>query len=225
MVSKYFLIPTLLSAMLVVGSDGDLFARGGGGGGGGGGHGGGGGGGGRGGYGGGGYGRGFGGGGYGYGGYGFGGGLFYGGYGGGLYYGDYGGGYYPYSAPVYAPPIAPAMPYATPSTSYYYPPPPVALADSQPAAVAAAPASIHVIVPDPQATVLFDGKKTSTMGTDRLYTTPPLTHGGSYSYRLRVSWMQDGQQMNEERVVVANPGRTTEVVFSRNEGTPAVSAK
>jgi uncharacterized protein (TIGR03000 family) len=232
-VSKYFLTTGVLcAALLFLGADANLVEAGhGGGGGGGGGHGGGGGG--RGGYGGGygGYGRG----GYGgYGGFGYG----YGGfYGGGLYYGDYltGGGYpgyyapyaYPSPAPYYYP--DPGVPYGSrvspyaPTTSFYNGPP-AAASPSRPA-LTGRQASIHVVLPDPQATVIFNGHTTTSTGSERFYHTPELTPGGSYNYKLRVTWMQDGQPVTQERTVAAIPGQTTDVVFTptSSDVTPAVS--
>ncbi len=213
MVSKYFLTALVVSgSLLFSGADATLFARGGGGGGG---HGGGGGGhggyggGGRGGYGGGGYGR----------GYGYGGGF----YGGGLFYGDYstGGGYPGYFAPyaypnrqsLLLPSSIPVGPSYTPLISSY---PPTGAAPSYFATpFAPRPAAIHVVLPDPQATVLFDGQKTSSTGGERLYNTPDLTPGESYHYKLRATWMQDGRQVTQEQTVAVTPGQTTEVVFSR----------
>jgi uncharacterized protein (TIGR03000 family) len=230
MVSKHFLTRAALClAVLLLATDANLFAGGRGGGGGGGGRGGGGGyGGGR----GGGYGYG---GGYGRGGFGYGG--FYGGgfYGGGLFYGDYntGGGYpgyyapyaypapsYYYADPYYAPRISSAQSTA-PATSYYYAP--SGTASSVPAASNAA--SIHVVLPDPQATVLFDGRATTSTGADRYYHSPELAPGGSYKYQLRVTWTQDGRQVTQDRTVAVTPGQTTDVVFARvpSEGLPSVT--
>ncbi len=221
MVSKHFLTAGLLCAVLLLGADVDVY---GGHGGGGGGHGGGGGGGHGGGYGGGHGGYGYGGRGYGYGGGFYGGGF----YGGGLFYGDYitGGGYpgyyAPYAYPVYPTPgysyadpyYSPRIASNQPANSYYYPP----------ITLSASPATIHVVLPDPQATVLFDGRPTTSVGSERYYHTPELTAGGSYQYRLRVSWMQDGKQMIQEKAVAVTPGRTSDVVFSRADAVPAISS-
>ena len=232
MVSKHFLTrAALFVAVVFLATDASSFAGGRGGGGGGRGGGGGYGGGGRGGYGGGGYG-------YGRAGYGYGG--FYGGgfYGGGLFYGDYitGGGYpgyfapYAYPAPsyyypdagdpYYAPRISSASSSA-PTTSYYYAPSGTAAA----APPASSAASIHVILPNPQATVLFDGRTTTSTGAERYYHSPALAPGGSYKYQLRVTWTQDGRQVSEERTVAVTPGQTTDVVFGRtpSEVLPVVS--
>ncbi len=231
MVSKYFLNCALVvAACLLLGVGANPAAAGhGGGGGGGGGHGGGGGG--HGGYGGGGYGHGGYGGGYGYGGrgYGYGGGFYGGGfYGGGLFYGDYmlGGGYpgyfapyaYPYAAPSYYPaPLSYGDPYSARISSY----PPIASNSAYYPPIAASNATIRVVLPDPQATVLFDGRKTTSTGAERYYDTPALTPGGSYEYQVQVSWMQDGKLVSDQRSVAVTPGKTTDVVFSRTGAQPA----
>jgi uncharacterized protein (TIGR03000 family) len=218
-------------------ASGEAWARGGGGGGhGGGGHGGGGHGGfggGHGGFGYGGYGRGgFGYGGYGYGGFGLGYGIGYGlGYGGyGLGYGGYYGGYgYPYydPYPYYGAPAYPAPAYGVPSypvayNTYYYASPNTApsnsYANAQPTVPAAttAPIQMEIIVPDSQARVWVDGKLTSTMGVDRTFATAPVETGYSYTYNVRVSWNQAGQEMSMERAVQVLPGRLNKVDFTQN---------
>ena len=113
----------------------------------------------------------------------------------------------PYASRISAyPPIS--------ANSYYYPP------------IASSIATIRVILPDPQATVVFDGRKTSSTGSERVYNTPDLTPGGSYEYQLQVSWMQDGKQVTQQRSVAVTPGKTTDVVFSRTAGeaVPAITS-
>lgn len=105
-----------------------------------------------------------------------------------------------------------------PSDSYYdYPP---ASYDDEspyvaPAATAVSPAYIEVLVPNPQATVWFDGSLTTQTGTDRLFHTPPLTMGSAYSYRIRASWMEGGRAVTQARLVTVSPGQTATVDFTR----------
>ena len=75
------------------------------------------------------------------------------------------------------------------------------------------PATIRVIVPDPQATVSFEGNPTSSSGTVRVFSTPALTQ--SVSYRIRTTWSQGGQLVYLERVVTVPPGETTVVDFTQ----------
>ena len=129
---------------------------------------------------------------------------------------------YPYSAyPYYDPYIVPRV--------AYYPAPAVAvdLAPTAPIApaVAADIANIRVLVPDPQAKVLFDGSMTKQDGTDRLFHTPAISPGGNYSYRIRASWTQNGQPMVQEQVANVAPGRTTVVDFTRPLSEPLPAPK
>ena len=148
----------------------------------------------------------------------YGGGSYGGGhYGGGYNRGYYGGGYYPgvfggsypwydsYTYPRYSYYDAPPIQYYTPSTEYYAPPAPI-VADY---------ANIRVIVPDPQARVWFDGSGTTSTGTDRLFNSPSLTIGSTFSYQIRASWIQGGKEVTQERTVSVTPGQTVVVDFTR----------
>ena len=215
MLSKYLLLPAVLGiAGLLSAPDVVLAQHGGHGGGHGGGghaggghvgavHGGGGYGGGRG-YGYGGRGYGYGGRGYGYGGYGW------GGYGYPGWGGYYGGGYWPsyydgtpyYSGDTYVNPNYTT--YIDPSTTAVNPAPQVA--DNT--------AGVRVILPDPAARVWFDGTATNQTGTDRLFHTPSLA-AGSYSYRIKATWTQNGREVTQERNVPVMAGRLSVVDFTR----------
>jgi uncharacterized protein (TIGR03000 family) len=155
------------------------------------------------------YGRGYYGGGYGrgyYGGYGHG---YYGGYSGFLdsyYYPWYDTNSWDYPYADYSDDyVAPALPYYGTSAQSYASPSPI-VADS---------AYIRVIVPDPQASVWFDGKLTAQSGADRLFTTPSLTMGSTYNYQIRAAWMQGRREVTKERTVSVTPGQTTFVDFTR----------
>ena len=153
-----------------------------------------------------------------------------GGYGGG-YRGGYGYGYrggfygpgigigigiypYGYGYPyAYDPLIVPRVAYYPPSVvGIEGPLPPVA----QVPAPAANVANIRVLVPDPNATVLFDGAKTSQTGSDRLFHTPALS--GESSYRIRAIWGPAGKELTSERVVPVMPGQTSVVDFTQPKG-------
>jgi len=136
---------------------------------------------------------------------------------GGYYHGGYG--YYPgifegnypwydagptyYGYPSYSNYNAPAAPYYEPPAPY------------QPSPVVSDYANIRVIVPDPQARLWFDGNATSQTGTDRVFHTPSLTIGSTYTYQIRASWTQGGREVTQERTVSVTPGQTTLVDFSR----------
>jgi uncharacterized protein (TIGR03000 family) len=107
--------------------------------------------------------------------------------------------------------------YEQPYRSYYYEQPsyyqPAPRAVEQPATVVTSRANIRVMVPTPQARVWFDGAQTSQTGTDRLFQTPSLTSQGTY--RIRAAWMQNGQEMTQERVVNVSPGQNVLVDFNQ----------
>ena len=74
-------------------------------------------------------------------------------------------------------------------------------------------AQIVVMLPDPQARVMFDGAATKQVGTNRVFTTPPLTAGVTNSYRIQATFMQNGREVTQERVVTVSPGGRFVVVF------------
>jgi uncharacterized protein (TIGR03000 family) len=87
-------------------------------------------------------------------------------------------------------------------------------------------ASVRVILPDPKATVLMDGNKTTSTGPERLYHTPELAPG-TYSYEISATWMQDGKEVTQVRTVPVTPGRTSVVNFTQpqSEALPPPKAK
>ncbi len=73
---------------------------------------------------------------------------------------------------------------------------------------------VRIRVPSPSARVWFDGTQTSQQGTDRLYVTPPLDPSKSYSYTIRASWMDNGQEVSREKVVTVTPGKEATADFT-----------
>ena len=143
---------------------------------------------------------------------------FFGGYGLGAYgVGGYGlGAYSPwydnYSYPRYSYYNVPAVQYYTPPVDYFTPPAPYYV---PPRAATADSATVRVILPDPQARVWFDGTLTNQTGTERVFSTPSLTMGSTYSYEVRASWLQGGQELTQRRAISVTPGQTTVVDFTR----------
>jgi uncharacterized protein (TIGR03000 family) len=72
-------------------------------------------------------------------------------------------------------------------------------------------AQIEVLVPDPNAKVLFDGTKTQQRGKDRLFVTPPLPTDKELSYTITATWMENGQSVKRERRVAVSPGAQVRV--------------
>jgi uncharacterized protein (TIGR03000 family) len=162
----------------------------------------------------GGFGRGFGYGGFGYGGFGYGG-FGYGDFGGYGYPGGVVGGYY--EAPTYAAPAGYYSAYNSPAAMTY----PVLPAGYNPEAAPAAlglpsnRARVQVVLPDPEASVLFDGNKTSSLGRVRLFDPPELQPGVVYTYKITATWMQGGQPVTDVRNVSVIGGQVTLVNFTR----------
>jgi uncharacterized protein (TIGR03000 family) len=76
-------------------------------------------------------------------------------------------------------------------------------------------AHITVLLPDPNAKVLFDGRATTASGAKRTYDSPPLERGRTYTYKVTVTWNQDGNPVTEEREVMVAPGGMTVVDFNK----------
>jgi uncharacterized protein (TIGR03000 family) len=69
-------------------------------------------------------------------------------------------------------------------------------------------AQIRVLLPDPQARIWFEGQATKQVGPDRLFYTPPLLATAANNYHIKITFMQQGQEVTRERVVSIMPGRT-----------------
>jgi uncharacterized protein (TIGR03000 family) len=93
------------------------------------------------------------------------------------------------------------------SSSFYYAPAP-------------AEALVRIQVPDANAKVWFDGAATKSTGMDRLYQSPVLELGSTYTYRIRATWMKDGKEVSQDRLIQVAPGQTTLVDFARAAAEP-----
>jgi len=61
----------------------------------------------------------------------------------------------------------------------------------------------------------MDGKPTTTTGTARLFETPALEPGKTYSYQITASWMDNGKPVKLEQKIKVTPGKLTVVDFNR----------
>jgi uncharacterized protein (TIGR03000 family) len=135
---------------------------------------------------------------FGYGGLGYG----YGGYGYG--YGDYGGypsygSDYSYSSPAYP---APGYGMPGPGGDLEMPPPDNAV-------------HLQFFVPE-NAEVYFDGVKTTQTGKVREFTSPALSPGNRYTYRISVRYTgPDGKQVNDTRDIFVRPNDWFSIDFNR----------
>ena len=162
--------------------------------------------------------------------------LLGGAYRGGYGYGGYGG-YAPYSsgynsygyAPstTYIPPstayVDPSATYGDPSTPYVDPgypslsaDPAVSSRESGYYAPEAADNAAHVRVVAPaDAKVWIGGAETSQTGMDRVFTSPALEPGKSYTYEVKARWMEAGKPVEQTRRVKVQANQTTTVDFGR----------
>jgi uncharacterized protein (TIGR03000 family) len=107
------------------------------------------------------------------------------------------------AAPAAAYPAAPT----TTSGAFYY------ALDGSPATSNADAAVINVTVPA-TAEIWFNDYKTKLTGTTRTFVSPPLDPHLSHRYRVRVRWMENDQELVQERDVPIAPGTETRVRFS-----------
>jgi uncharacterized protein (TIGR03000 family) len=119
--------------------------------------------------------------------------------------------------PSSARPAEPGKGGSAPAGTYSYPWRP-STPSSQPApsgpaaAPTAAPAEIELHVPA-DAEVWFDDTKTTQEGTSRWYVSPPLASGRSYSYEVRVRWMESGRPVTQTRRVPVRAGGQVSLTF------------
>jgi len=94
------------------------------------------------------------------------------------------------------------------------------------------PATIEVRLPNHQAQIAFDGHRTASQGSQRLYATPALKAGAEYYYDVTATWTENGRQVKEDRRVKVTAGQVVTVDFARDvytatdlSGKPAAGGK
>jgi|GEM_PF-1939785 len=131
------------------------------------------------------------------------------------YYGNYDSGYQPYdsgSQPYYT--------YEQNSSPYYdYTNADQRSMDGSNTGRSNNAVSLRVMVPDANAKVWVEGQETRQRGTDRLFISPPLEHGKSYNYTVKVQWNQDGREVTREKTVPVQAGQQAVANFSQRQGT------
>jgi uncharacterized protein (TIGR03000 family) len=78
-----------------------------------------------------------------------------------------------------------------------------------------APANIRVVLPSATANVWFEGHSTQTTGTDRVYLSPPIASGNTYSYQIKAAWMEGDRQVVQERTIAVGAGQTAVLDFTQ----------
>jgi len=77
-------------------------------------------------------------------------------------------------------------------------------------------ALIEVLVPSEDARVWLDGYATTSRGTERRFSSPPLEGGQDYSYLVKASWITDeGQLRTAQRQVPIRAGARVVVDFTQ----------
>jgi uncharacterized protein (TIGR03000 family) len=78
------------------------------------------------------------------------------------------------------------------------------------------PVQVNVQVPSTDAQVWFDGTATRQQGAYRTYQSPALPEGNTYSYEVRVRWMENGNAREETRTIRFRAGQSVTVDFTRS---------
>jgi len=85
-------------------------------------------------------------------------------------------------------------------------------------------AYLHVRLSPPDGAVNFDGVATRQVGGSRLFWTPPLKEGETYTYDLTVTWNINGRKVTRERKVPVAAGDRLSLVFRAPKTNAATSA-
>jgi uncharacterized protein (TIGR03000 family) len=141
-------------------------------------------------------------------------------------YGYYGGlGYDPYYR-GYGYGYAPSYYDVTPSYSYYpatnYSEPQIRQAFYPAPAAAQQSVNVTVLVPTADAQVWFENGATSQRGMERLFHSPPLAPNQTFTYSIKVRWIENGRTVDQERRVNVQAGQNVTVNFreSARENVP-----
>jgi uncharacterized protein (TIGR03000 family) len=110
-----------------------------------------------------------------------------------------------YAAPVYVVPAATGAAAPASNGSYYYAP------DAAPEAGNAAVLDVRVPA---NAEIWLNDYKTKLTGPAREFIYSPLSTDMNYRYHVRVRWMENGQEVVQERDVPVAPGTRTSVQFA-----------
>ena len=62
----------------------------------------------------------------------------------------------------------------------------------------------------------FNDYATTTRGSTRYFDSPPLQGGGTYTYEIKASWMQDGQPVTAQETVSVTAGTQMVVDFTQS---------
>jgi uncharacterized protein (TIGR03000 family) len=74
-------------------------------------------------------------------------------------------------------------------------------------------ATIRVQLKDANARVSFEDATTEQTGRERVFASPPLDPTKSYTYKVRMTWMEDGHEMTTTKEIKVQAGREVKVDF------------
>jgi len=94
---------------------------------------------------------------------------------------------------------------------------PVNIPEVQPARLPDAPASFRVSLPVEDAKLWVDGQLTKQSGTVRLFETPDLTSGKTYTYTLKATWKEGDREFSVEKTIDVQPRKESSVTLSKPE--------
>jgi len=75
-------------------------------------------------------------------------------------------------------------------------------------------AQLNVRLPDPNAEVWVEGKRTEQRGTQREFVSPPLNPDKNYTYEVRARWTENGQERERTKTVAVRANSTATIDFT-----------
>jgi uncharacterized protein (TIGR03000 family) len=84
-------------------------------------------------------------------------------------------------------------------------------------------AYLHIRVVPAHAAISIEGSKTASIGSSRLYVSPPLNQGENFTYTIHVSWKENGKEVTQDRKVPVRAGDRLSIVF-REQQPPATTS-
>ena len=82
-----------------------------------------------------------------------------------------------------------------------------------PSGVAGGQCALRVLVASPTAKVYIADQLTQQQGTERLFISPQLDSKETYTYTLKVQWIENGREQTRERTVTVSAGSSVTVDF------------
>jgi uncharacterized protein (TIGR03000 family) len=76
---------------------------------------------------------------------------------------------------------------------------------------------IRVVLPTEDAKVWFDDAPTRQQGVERIFVTPSLERGNTYTAKVTAAWKENGKEVKKEKKVEVRAGRDAVVDFTEPE--------